>query len=372
MSGYSWSAGSDPEAHIDKTALSHNLGVVRSLVGARTKVMAAVKADAYGHGLLTVARHLALEGVDWLCVASPSEALALGAGPERPGVLVLSPVHQASTLARLAANKIALTVTDHGSINAIAIAQLPFEVEVHLKVDTGMGRLGLPEDATVELAQRIVSLPNVRLGGVFTHFADADGQDPTYTRWQIERFNTALSRLSDAGIEVPLAHAANSAAIVAFPEAHYDMVRAGIMLYGFNASVSIHEKCPPLQPVMRLDAPITFVKQVEPGTRLSYGGLWSAAAPTKIATVRIGYADGYPRQLTGKAWVALRGRPCEVVGRVCMDQILVDVSSVPNVEPGERVVLWGEGGPSVEQLAESIGTISYELLTGLSPRVRRV
>jgi len=364
-------APDDPAAVVDLGAIGQNLQTVRSLVKPGTKVLAAVKADAYGHGLVPVATRLEALGVDWFGVATPGEALALREAGVRGGVLLLGPLREPGMITRLADAGVSVTLTDEDALEALLSADLPAPLTVQVGVDTGMGRLGLPHDRTADLAQRVLSEKRLRFGGVWTHFADSDSEDRTFTLAQIERFESALAGLARAGVEPPLVHAANSAAIVAYPEAHYMMVRAGIVLYGHHASEHIESLSPTLRPAMRLEAPVTFVKRVAAGTSVSYGGLWRAAADTTIATVRIGYADGYPRQLTGKGWVTLRGVRCEVVGRVCMDQLMIDVGTLQDVTPGERVVLWGEGGPNAELLARSFGTVSYELLTGVGVRVAR-
>jgi alanine racemase len=357
---------------VDLGALSANLGTVRSLIAPGTKVLAAVKADAYGHGLLPVARHLEKAGVDWFGVATPSEALTLRRGGVRAGVLLLGPVRQPETIARLADAGVSLTLTDHQALARLLTVDLPRVLSVQIVVDTGMGRLGLPASGTAELARQVLSHDRLQLDGVWTHFADSDSADGSFTQLQLRRFHTALADLQRAGIQVPLVHAANSAAIVTCPEAQFGMVRAGIILYGHHASEFVKGRSPQLKQVMRLEAPVTFVKRVAEGTPVSYGGLWRAPRPLSVATVRIGYADGYPRQLTGQGWVSLRGQPAPIVGRICMDQLMVQVGDLPDVTPGERVILWGEGGPDPEELAASIGTVSYELLTRVGQRVTRV
>ncbi len=361
----------EPAAVIDLAAIGHNLGVVRGLVAPGTMVLAAVKANAYGHGLVPVARYLEGAGVDWFGVATPGEALALREAGVSAGVLLLGPVRNADVVRQLAAAEVSVTVTDEASVAALEAAR-PDRLSVQLNVDTGMARLGVPASRAADVATSVARSSRLELDGVWTHFADSDSTDPSFTLLQLERFHAALAALAAAGVEPPLVHAANSAAIVAHPQSHLSMVRAGIVLYGHHASPHVAGLSPQLRQAMRFEAPVTFVKRVEAGTPVSYGGLWRASADTTIATVRVGYADGYPRQLTGNGWVSLRGERCPVVGRVCMDQLMIDVSAVPTVVPGERVILWGEGGPNAEALANSFGTVSYELLTGVGQRVPRV
>lgn len=362
----------DPTATIDLSAVSANLAAVRGLLEPNTKVLAAVKADAYGHGLLPIARRLAADGVNWFGVATVKEALELRAGGITGGALVLSPVRDPTEIAAAAAAGVTLTVTDEASLSPLLAANLPGTLSVQLKLDTGMGRLGSPATSATAVAASVARAGGLQLEGVYTHFASADEADTTTTELQLELFHAALTELEAAGLNPPLVHAANSAGIIAYPSAQFSMVRAGIVLYGHHPSAWIAARGPQLRQVMRLEAPVTFVKRVSEGTAVSYGGTWRAPHATTIATVRLGYADGYRRALGGVAWAGVRGQRCPVVGRVCMDQLMIDLGELSTVQPGERVTLWGEGGPSASELASSIGTISYELLTGVGARVARV
>ncbi len=361
----------DPAAVVDLAAIEHNLAVVRERLAPGTKVLAAVKADAYGHGLVPVARHLEQAGVEWFGVSTPHEALSLREAGISAGVLLLGPVREPGLITRLADADVSLALTDHAALERYAAADLPRHLKLQIDVDTGMGRLGLPPSETLGLAQAVERAKGLELEGVWTHFAASDDPDTSTTEQQLEAFRSALDALERAGVQVPLRHAANSAATLAHPASHFDMVRAGIVLYGHHGSSWVARQEPRVRPAMRLEAPITFVKRVPKGTPVSYGALWRAPQDTTLATVRIGYADGYPRQLTGHGWVSHRGRRCDVVGRVCMDQLMIDLGPEGGAEPGERVVLWGEGGPDAERLAATFGTVSYELLTGVGARVPR-
>ncbi len=360
-----------PTAEIDLDALAHNLSRLRARLTGDAGIMAAVKADAYGHGLVPVARALAQLGVKWFGVATPEEALSLRQAGVPGDILLLSPLLHRAAVTELAAADVALTVTDLASLVLIRAADLPGGVKLHLKVDTGMGRLGLAPRGAAEVAREAATDRRLELQGVWTHLADSDDPDRRRTEQQIDDFEEALALLAADGNLPPLRHAANSAGIIAYPRAHYDLVRAGICLYGYYPSDHVAALEPGLKPVMTLTAPVTFVKQVEAGTTLSYAGLWHAPARTRVATVRIGYADGYPRSLTGKTWVNFGDEQLPVVGRICMDQLLVDIGD-SDVKVGDRVTLWGANGPSAEYLARSIGTVSYELLTGVGTRIRRV
>lgn len=363
---------SGPQAHVNLSRLEANLALVRSHLDVGVKVLAAVKADAYGHGLVPVAQRLAQAGVEWFGVATPNEALALRDAGVSGGVLLLSPVFEAATITRLADADVSLTVTDEDSLANYTGADLPRKLKLHLKVDTGMGRLGLPAADAPRLAQAVARAAKLELQGVFTHFADSDNADRTYTLRQLEAFNEALDGLERLGLTPPLRHSANSAAILAYPEAQFDMVRPGIVLYGYHPAPNLVALEPQLLPVLTLSAPVTFVKRVEAGAQVSYGGSWRAPHATHVATVRIGYADGYPRSLSGRTQLSFRGQDREVLGRVCMDQLMFDLGPHGAATLGERCILWGEGGSHAEELAHRCGTVSYELLTGLSQRVERV
>jgi alanine racemase len=359
-----------PVASVDLGALEHNLGRLRSRLKPGTAVLAAVKADAYGHGAARVAGRLLAAGVRWFGVATAGEALALRAAGIDADILLFGPVHDAATLRRLAHADVALTLVDEASLEALRAAGAGRGVRVHLKVDTGMGRLGLPWARAVELARAVDAAPEVELEGVWTHLARADEPGRAPTLAQLERFDRLLDALREDGIEPRWRHAANSAGVIAYPEAHYDLVRPGIALYGYPPGDAVAALEQELRPVMRLQAPVTFVKRVAAGTPVSYGGTWAADRDTTIATVRAGYADGYPRLLSGKGFAALHGRQVGVAGRVCMDQLMLDAGDLA-VQPGDTVTLWGPPGPSAETLARSIGTIAYELLTRVSARVPR-
>lgn len=360
----------EPAAIIDLRALSENLAAVRTLVQPGVRVMAAVKANAYGHGLTEVSAHLESLGVNWFAVATPTEALALRESGTAGRVLVLSPVRDPGTVARLAEAGVDITVTDAAAVQALTGVNAPTKLRVHLAIDTGMGRLGRPAGEAVEVATSVARSPQLELAGLFTHFATAGEQNTAFAEQQLRAFRGAVAELTRAGVEVPLKHAANSAAILGNPGAQFDMVRAGIALYGYHPSPFTERLALPLKPVMRLEAPVTFVKRVRAGTPISYGAAWRAATETTIATVRLGYADGYPRALTVGGWANLAGRAYKVAGAVCMDQLMLDVGNA-DVTPGDRAIFWGEGGPAATRLAAATGTIVYELLAGVSGRVPR-
>ena len=355
-----------PQAYINLASLSHNVRRLRSRLEPGVQMLAAVKANAYGHGALPVAQHLAAQGVSWFGVATAAEAAELRAGNIAEPILIFSPVYEG--VERLAEGDIRFTVADEASLRPLESAKLK-GANVHLKVDTGMSRLGLSGRDAVALAQRIDASPHTVLEGVWTHFANAD-DDSGATRDQLERFHAVLDELAKEGLEPPLIHAANSAAVITYPAAQFDLVRPGIALYGYHSSPYVAGLEPALRPVMTLTAPVTFVKRVAAGTPVSYGSLWRAPKPTTVLTVRMGYADGYPRLLTGRSEVTVQGQLRPLVGRVCMDQLMVDAGDL-DVAVGERVTLFGPGPLTAEVLAERVGTIAYEVLSGVGSRVER-
>lgn len=360
-----------PHADISLRALERNLTSLRARTRPPAQLLVPIKANAYGHGAPEMARHLERLGVTWFGVATAEEALELREAGVSAHILLFSPVY--GGLEGLIERDVALSVVDANSAEAVArAAQNAPGARVHLKTDTGMGRLGEPLAATLRTAERLDRAPGVTLEGLWTHFAASDDPDPQVTQLQLERFCEVAAALERAGLSVPLQHTANSAALIAHPETHFDLVRPGIAVYGYHSSPFIAALAPELTPVMTLSAPVTFVKRVSKGTPVSYGGLWHAPKDTTVATVRFGYADGYPRALSGAphAQVRLQGRLCPVVGRVCMDQLMVEVGDVA-VQVGERAVLFGPEGPTAEDLGGGAGTISYELLTRLGRRITR-
>jgi alanine racemase len=366
-----WAADA-PHATVDLEALRANARLLRGRApGAR--LLAAVKADAYGHGLLPVARALSGGGVDAFGVATAAEAFALREAGIAGDVLLFGPVRHA--IAELVAASVSLTVADAGDLRAIEAARPAERAAVHVKVDTGMGRLGRSPTDALALVGAVARSPSVDLVGVWTHFAAADEPDAadpgSATSLQLEAFGALLADLDRAGLRPPCVHAANSAATLVRPDAHFDLVRPGIALYGQPPSAWLAGRAADLRPALRLDAPVTFVKRVPAGTRISYGGTWAAPLATTVATVRLGYADGYPRALSSRGAGGLRGRRVPVVGRVCMDQLMVDLGPAGDAEPGERIDFVGGAAPSAAAVAAAAGSFAYELLTGLGARVLR-
>jgi len=361
-------------AEIDLAALRYNLAAVRGRIARDVRVMAVVKADAYGHGAVSVARALAEAGVDMFGVALVEEGVALREAGLAAPILVMGLAAEADLADALAAD---LTLTVDGPATAepidLAAAARGARAEVHLKIDTGMNRLGVRAEVAADAADAVAALPHLDLAGAYTHLACADESDDAVTPGQLAAFGEALEAARSAGVTPPLVHVANSAAVFARPEAHFGMVRSGLALYGVAPSEAA--KAGGLRPVMALKTRVATVKRVREGEGVSYGHRWKAARDSRIGVLPVGYADGYPRALSGRAQVRAAGRLAPVVGAVCMDLVMVDLTDVPGAAPGLEVTLL-EADPesplSAAALAEAAGTIPYEILAGIGPRVPRV
>jgi alanine racemase len=358
-------------AEIDLDALAHNLAVVRAAAPA-SRVLAVVKADAYGHGLLPVARRLAREGIDGFGVALVEEGLALrDAGIEVP-ILVLNGIYDGAHAATLRA-RLTPVVYDLADVWAFeaAAARVERPAEIHLKLDTGMSRLGVPLDALDAFLDGLERAERVRVGGLMTHLSSAE-DDAEATREQLARFRAARARVEARGHRPRTVHVANSAATLLRDEARFDLVRAGVVLYGVRPGPAVDAA---LKPVMRVVTSVARVIRVEPGTAVGYGRTWRAARPSRIATLAIGYGDGLMRHLSNRGEVLIRGRRCPIVGLVSMDLTGVDVTDLDGCERGEEAVVLGAQGDDVlraEEVAQAAGTIGYEVLCSIAPRVPRV
>jgi len=359
---------------VDLEAIAHNVRRVVERVGPGVAVLAVLKADAYGHGAVRVARTALNNGARYLGVASINEGAVLRrAGIEAP-VLVLgfTPAWQAR---ELVLNNLSATLFDLDVARALSRAarELDRRVRVHVKVDTGMGRLGLLPDQVVPFVLELRTLPGLELEGLFTHFSVADS-DPEYTRWQIGRFRQVLTALAEAGIEFPLVHAANSAAILTLPESYFTMVRLGLAMYGLHPSPQV--PCPPdFRPALSFKTQVAQVKTLPPGSFVSYGNTYQTGGTQRIAVLPVGYADGFRRAPRHWGEVLVRGRRAPIVGRVCMDQTMIDVTAIPGVRQGDEVVLIGAQGNeriTAEEVAERLGTINYEVVSEILARVPRV
>lgn len=361
---------------ISLDALRHNLHEFRSSLPAEMRIMAVVKADAYGHGAVQVARECVAEGASYLAVAFMDEALELRRGGIEAPILVLG-YTPAEAVPLAVKYRITINVYSMDVLEALA-RRGPEEpsVKIHIKVDSGMGRLGLnrTEDA-VAFIERALSLPGIEVEGLFTHYACADEADKGYTREQYNKFERVMGHFREKGITFSYVHAGNTATAIDTPEISYNMVRLGIGMYGLYPSGEVNMERVKLRPVMTLKTRIVMLKSMEEGAAVSYGALYHASEGEQIATLAVGYADGFSRMLTGKAHALVRGKRVPVVGRICMDQCMISLQDVSGAEIGDEVVMFGEQEGltlPTEELAEKLGTVNYEIVCMISHRVPRV
>ena len=353
-----------------------NLRAIRAAVGPERKVLIAVKANGYGHGIIAVSRMAEATGTaDGLGIATVPEGLELRGGGVALPILKLGVTFPWEMKAALEAG---LTLAVCSREEAVAVAEAAREANrpasVHLKVDTGMGRVGVSPEEAPSLALFLSALPGVALEGVFTHLPVSDAADPAYTREQVACFGAVAEDVQEAAGRRLLVHCANSGAILGHEPAWLDMVRPGIMIYGFRPDPETPATIP-LKPGMSLLTRVSFVKKVAAGTSIGYGRTWIAPADTVIATIAAGYADGFNRLFSNRGRVLVGGRSYPVVGRVCMDQTMVDLGPETDVKVGDEVVLMGRSGDqeiSGEEWAEKLGTITYEVTCQVNPRVVRV
>lgn len=366
------------QAEIDLAAYRRNIQSLRALVRPKTKVMAVVKADAYGHGAVDLSLAAIQSGADFLGVARIGEALELReAGVEAP-ILIFG--HTPLSLADVLMDY-DLTQTVYSLDTATAFSSRATDrrcrMSVHLKVDTGMGRLGLlpASSEAISDATAIATLPGLAVDGVYTHFASADIQDKTSANEQLEIFLGFVEALQRNGVAIPLQHAANSAATIDMPDSHLDMVRLGISTYGLLPSPNVAAGQVALEPVMRLSARIMQLKELPTGSPVSYGGTWRTPRRTTIATVAVGYADGLSRLLSSRGEMLVRGQRAPIVGRVCMDVTMLDVGHIEGVTVDDEVVIIGTQGDETilaSDVAALAETIPYETLTLITKRVPRI
>ena len=363
-------------AEVSLEAIRHNYCVIREALCSGAKLCAVVKANAYGHGALAVAKEAVAAGAASLAVATLSEAAELRCAGIRTPLLVLGLIDPLEA-AEAVALDVTQTVANLALARAISAEALAQEktAKLHLAIDTGMGRIGCTSEEAPALARDIAALPNIELEGAFSHFAMADVRDKAHARGQLALFLRATEAIEEAGVHLKLRHIAESAAILQMPEAHLDMVRAGIIQYGMYPSEEVardvREKSP-LRPAMALKARVLFVKDVPEGFAIGYGCTWHAKRKSRIATLPLGYADGYIRALSGKAHVELLGKIAPVVGRICMDQCMIDVTDIEGVAEGTEVTLFGSATLSADDVAAWLGTINYEIPCLIASRVPRV
>lgn len=367
----------DTWAEISIDAIKHNTNQFKNYIGSSVNLMAVVKADGYGHGAVPVAKAAVEAGANYLAVAILDEAIELReAGITQP-ILVLGYTPVRSIRQAIIAG-VDVTVFSGDVLDEVIIQseELQKTVAIHLKIDTGMTRIGVQtrEEALI-LANKAVESPFVFLKGIFTHFANADSEDPAYTYLQFEKFRSVISYLEDNGVSIPIKHCCNTAGTMNFPEMHLDMVRVGIGLYGLYPDISLKEHFISLQQAMTLKTKIAALKMVPSSQPISYGCTYTPSSDRLIASLPIGYADGLSRSLSNCGQFLLHGQKVLVAGRVCMDQSMIDVTSVPSCQQGDEVIIFGgneEVFQSVDEIALLMGTINYEVVCLIGKRVPRI
>lgn len=359
-------------AEIDLGAIEHNIKEIKKRIQGNAKFCAVVKADAYGHGAVAVAQRAVKLGADYLAVAVVSEAVELRRAGLTVPILLLGATQpeDAGVVVDELLTQTVFTLEAARALSEEAVRQGK-TAKVHLKVDTGMSRIGVRPEEAGALAVQLRELPGIELEGIFSHFALSDSRDKTYAQEQLKRFRKALAEVEARGIHIPIRHIANSAAILEMPETHFDMVRAGVILYGLWPSDEVQHVIN-LRPAMKVWARLVYLKDMYAGEKISYGCTYTVSRESRIATLPMGYADGYTRLFAGKAVVELRGKRVPIVGRICMDQCMADVTAVPEAAVGDKAVLFGSDTLTADEVAGWLGTINYEIVCMVSPRVPRV
>lgn len=364
-------------AEISLEALHHNFTEIKNYIPEGTRLCSVIKADGYGHGAIPVARELSEAGVDAFAVAASQEAVALRKNGINCDILVLgyTGVDDYFDMVKHDVIQTVFRMDMAKALSEVAL-QMNKKARIHIKIDTGMGRIGyMPTEESVDIIEAISKLPMIEIDGFFTHFARADEMDKGPSDLQRERFNDFIQMLDERGVRYNSLHMSNSAGLIDIHEAYFNMVRAGIALYGLYPSVDVNKSAVDLHPVLSLKSNVILVKDVPEGYPISYGARYVTDKVTRIATIPVGYGDGYPRSLTNKGRVLIRGQEAPILGSVCMDQFMVDVTEIDGVSEGDEVVLIGSSGDmniSVEEIAEHMGTINYEVVCQLGKRIPRV
>ncbi len=365
-------------AEIDLDAIAYNMEQMRNRIGGDAKLIAVVKTDGYGHGAVPIAQMFEEFSYVWgYAVACLEEAADLREHGIKKPVLVLGCVFpdQYEDMLRYDIRPAVYTEEMADAISGTAV-RLGKTAHFHIKIDTGMGRIGFPvSEESADIIERISRLPNVRLEGMFTHFAKADETDKTYTMMQHERFMWMKEQIEERGVSIRYFDCDNSAGIIDLPDMRHDLARAGISTYGMYPSDEVKKEAVDLKPALRLTSHVTYVKDVAAGTSISYGGTFVAPEQMKVATIPVGYGDGYPRSLSNKGYVLIHGKRARILGRVCMDQFMVDVTDIPDTKFMDPVTLIGEDGGdriTVEDLSELSGRFNYEFVCCLGKRIPRV
>lgn len=363
-------------AEINLDHIDYNFKKIKQLLKPQTKFMAVVKADAYGHGAVEVSKKLEKSGTDYLGVAVLDEALEIRDAGVKTPILMFSPIEE-TTIATAIANDIAITVftKEIAYLIRTKAEELQKTAFIHLKVDSGMSRIGVRSNEDALAVMQELKSDYVKFDGIFTHFADAENlADPAFTKGQFKMFMDVVEYLESQNIHFVSRHCCNTAATLAFPEFHLDMIRTGISLFGYHPDKSM-EKFVNLKPAMKLTTHAAFIKTISPGDTVGYGRTFTAEKELKIATILLGYADGIPRQLSNRWYLTINGKKAPIVGRICMDQIMLDVSEVDSITQEDEIVFFGDPNahyPSLYTMAELTNGFHYELLCGIGKRIPRV
>lgn len=366
-------------AKVDLDAISYNLEQMKQCMDEKARIMAVVKTDGYGHGAVRIAKHIEPVGyVGGFAVATAEEALILRRNGIRKPILILGAVFE-EQLEKLISNNIRISLFQVSLAEKIqqTAKRIGKTAYVHIKMDTAMSRLGIrPEQAdSVSIVKTIASFPDIKMEGIFTHFSKADETDKSTCKDQMEKFWKFVHTLEQEGISFEIKHCANSAGIIDLKEYHYDMVRAGISLYGMYPSREVCRENVQLKPAMSLHSRIVYIKEVEEGVSVGYGGTYTTTRATKIATIPVGYGDGYPRSLSNKGMVLVHGKEAPILGRICMDQFMVDITDIAEAKEGDEILLFGEERDEVlpiERLCDLSGRFNYEFVCDLGIRIPRI
>jgi len=363
-------------ANIDLDAFWYNISEIRRNISSDTMIMGVIKANGYGHGALKLADTLVEAGSEWLGVASVDEGIELRHHGIKLPILVLgfTPWQQYRELITYNITPTIFSYEMADEMNKIA-REASVVLDVHIKVDTGMGRIGFKSDDAIAQILKVKSLENLNMQGIFTHFACSDLKDKTSAHLQLSKFHQVIAGLKEKGIDIPIKHCSNSGAIIDMPEANMDMVRPGISLYGLYPSDEVNHQRVQLKPVMEIKSHIIFIKELKEGSAIGYGSTFVTKRKTLVATIPAGYGDGYPRSLSNRGRVLVKGHSVPIIGRVCMDQLMVDITDFDDVFLGDEVTLIGRDGDeriSVEEVAHMAGSFNYEFICDVGRRVPRV
>lgn len=363
------------EIHLEN--LRFNVRSVRKCLNDNTAIMGIIKADGYGHGAIPLAKVLLEEGVTAFGVATVDEGVELRQAGYTVPILMLGYTHSSEDVQLIEYDIMpALFQYDRAVALSQCALQMGKTVKVHIKIDTSMNRIGLKATKeSLEIVKRITQLPGIEIEGIFSHFANADEADKQAAQAALKQYQWFVQQLEQEGIHIPVKHISNSAGCMEFEDAHFDMVRMGIVTYGLYPSEEVNQKHLPLKPLLEWKSHVVYIKKIPEGEGVSYGSTFVTSRPTVVGTIPVGYADGYARQLSNKGRVLIKGQSAPIIGRICMDQFMVDLTDLHNIQEGDEVTLIGYDGEehiAVEELAELSGRFNYEFVCDISKRVPRI